>query len=180
LQERAGRYSPDQKMSDESIAKLERPVAAFQEQVVKVVLLMLPIETPTVEIMEKSGRYKFIGDVRQRISLVGAEYYDFSIPARSIAMRASSRTRIMAECHVCPDAREDSGQEPQALQDYIDYPRVEDIQRSPANQDAADRFGLQVHDSQRAISRLARQHQFAQVKKCCAVSRSATAPMRGS
>jgi hypothetical protein len=38
LQVRAGRYSPDQKLSDESIAKLEGLVIALQERGLKVVL----------------------------------------------------------------------------------------------------------------------------------------------
>lgn len=131
LQERAGRYSPDQKMSEETIAKLEGLVAAFQKRGSKVVLLMLPIATPIIEFMEKSGRYKFIGDVRQRMSLVGAEYYDFFDP-RSFdsnacefkdphhggnAMYARMLMKIL-------DRNPSS-----ALQDYVDYPRVEDIQR---------------------------------------------------
>jgi hypothetical protein len=35
--------------------------------------------------------------------------------------------------------------------------------------DEDNRVGLQVHDSECAISRLARQHHFAQMKECCAV-----------
>ena len=80
LQERAGRYAPDQSLADDKIVQLQDLVHKFEQKGSRVVLLLLPIAPPVVEVMERTGRYKFIRDLRERLTRMGVEYYDFFDP----------------------------------------------------------------------------------------------------
>src|SRR5262249_6202109 len=80
LQETADRYAPDQKLGEDGIVQLQRLIDGFQQRGTKVVLLMLPIITPFVEEMEKSGRYQFIWELRTRLTQMNVEYNDFFDP----------------------------------------------------------------------------------------------------
>jgi hypothetical protein len=80
LAERAGRYAPDQKLSQEKIALLERLIAAFERHGTSVVLMLLPIVNPVVERMEESRRYQFVWELRERLARMGTEYHDFFDP----------------------------------------------------------------------------------------------------
>jgi hypothetical protein len=80
LQERSGRYAPDQKLAEDRIAQLQLLIDGFEGSSRKVVLILLPIAPPVVEVMETTGRYQFIWQLRSRLAGMAAEYYDFFDP----------------------------------------------------------------------------------------------------
>ena len=80
LQERAGRYAPDQKLAEDKIAQLERLVDGFEQRGSNVILVLLPIAPPVVEVMEATGRYQFIWELTSQLARMDAEYYDFFDP----------------------------------------------------------------------------------------------------
>jgi hypothetical protein len=75
-----GRYAPDQVLDNAKIRLLLQLVDDFQQHGTKVILILLPVANPIVEQMEKSGRYKFIWEFRNRLSTLNIEFYDFFDP----------------------------------------------------------------------------------------------------
>jgi hypothetical protein len=76
LQEKAGRYSPDQQLDEDRIDQLGRLVETFERNGSKVILMLLPIVPGFLDEMKKTGRYKFIDELRTSLSQLGIEYYD--------------------------------------------------------------------------------------------------------
>lgn len=74
--EKAGRYSPDQELDENRIAQLRKLIQTFESHGSKVVLMLLPIVPGFLDEMKKTGRYKFIDDLRERLSSLNTEYYD--------------------------------------------------------------------------------------------------------
>lgn len=80
LEEKAGRYAPDQELDETRLDELAALVDRFRAHGATVVLLLLPIADPVVAEMERTGRYAFISALRQRLPGYGDEFYDFHDP----------------------------------------------------------------------------------------------------
>ena len=76
LEEKAGRYSPDQQLDEDRIDQLRKLAEAFEKRGSKVILMLLPIVPSFLHEMKETGRYKFIDELRERLSFLGIEYHD--------------------------------------------------------------------------------------------------------
>jgi hypothetical protein len=76
LLEKSGRYSPDQKLSEERIDELKQLIGSLEQRGSKVVLMLLPIVPGFIDEMAATGRYQFIDLLRERLAKLGTEYYD--------------------------------------------------------------------------------------------------------
>jgi hypothetical protein len=76
LSEKAGRYSPDQVLDEARIAQLKTLVQSLESRGSKVVLMLLPIVPSILNEMNQSGRYKFVDELRVRLSSLKTEYHD--------------------------------------------------------------------------------------------------------